>query len=114
MSFRNSLKAAQKQLATPPGVALLLLMAIATPAAAADASFLSGLTNTICGIASFFNTTFLFVAGLIIIVLAAIGIANAESTIMKFVSFAGVGIGIAAAAVPMLKNYGIGAACSGF
>ncbi|MDW3683267.1 prepilin [Cupriavidus sp. CV2] len=114
MSFRNSLKAAQKQLATPPGVALLLLMAIATPAAAADAGFLSNLSATICGIATFFNTTFLFVAGVIIIVLAAVGIANAESTIMKFVSFAGVGIGIASASVSILKNFGIGAVCPGF
>lgn len=89
--------------------ATLLIASFATNAMADEMGLMTGV---FCMIANFFNTTFLFVAGLILIIISAIGIASSESTIMKFVSGAGVGVGLAAIAVPLLKKYGIGQACS--
>jgi hypothetical protein len=57
------------------------MMAVATSAVAADDSFLGNLGNFICGLATFINTKYLFVLGLIVIVLGAIAYANAESSL---------------------------------
>lgn len=43
------------------------------------------------------------------IIIGAIGIAQSESTIVKFVSTIGIGIGIAAACIPLLQKLGISA-----
>lgn len=92
--------------------AAVLLGMTATNVHAAVTGFdLSALTGVICGISTFVSGPFLFAGGLIIIVLAAIAIANSESTIMKFVSVAGVGIGLAAAATPILQRFGITNGC---
>ncbi|CAG2155411.1 TrbC/VirB2 family protein [Cupriavidus numazuensis] len=96
----------------------LLLAAMASAAGPAHAqtagpAFLDNLGNFICGIATFINTKYLFVAGLILIVLGAIGIANSESTIMKFVSVICIGVGIAASAPSIMKALGVASACTG-
>jgi len=98
----------------PSMLVLVGLMGVATSAAAADFGFLGNLGEFICGIATFINTKYLFVAGLILIVLGAIGIANSESTIMKFVSVICIGIGLAAAAPAIMKTLGVAAQCTGF
>ncbi|MFJ4291229.1 TrbC/VirB2 family protein [Cupriavidus sp. NPDC089707] len=98
-----------------PSILLLIgMMAVATSAAAADDSFLGNLGNFICGIATFINTKYLFVIGLIVIVLGAYAYANAESSLSKFISGACVGVGLAAAAPSILKTLNIVAACTGF
>ncbi|AQV99482.1 prepilin (plasmid) [Cupriavidus necator] len=98
----------------PSMLVLVGMMSAATSAVAADYGFLGNLGEFICGIATFINTKYLFVAGLILIVLGAIGIANSESTIMKFVSVICIGIGLAAAAPAIMKTLGVAAQCTGF
>lgn len=98
----------------PSAMLMIGMMAVATSAVAADDSFLGNLGNFICGLATFINTKYLFVLGLIVIVLGAIAYANAESSLSKFVSGACVGIGLAAAAPSILTKLNIVASCTGF
>lgn len=98
----------------PSMLVLVAMMGLATSAFAAEISALSNLGEFICGIATFINTKYLFVAGLILIVLGAVGIANSESTIMKFVSVICIGVGLAASAPSIMKALGVAAQCSGF
>lgn len=98
----------------PSAMLMIGMMAVATSAVAADDSFLGNLSNFICGLATFINTKYLFVLGLIVIVLGAIAYANAESSLSKFISGACVGIGLAAAAPSILKTLNIAASCTGF
>ncbi|NOV26618.1 MULTISPECIES: TrbC/VirB2 family protein [Cupriavidus] len=115
MSHRFTQRAAATARKSLPSMLVLVgLMGVATSAAAADFGFLGNLGEFICGIATFINTKYLFVAGLILIVLGAIGIANSESTIMKFVSVICIGIGLAAAAPAIMKTLGVAAQCTGF
>ncbi|ODV43460.1 prepilin [Cupriavidus sp. UYMMa02A] len=115
MSHRFTHRAAKTARKYLPSTLILIgMMGVATSAAAADFGFLGNLGEFICGIATFINTKYLFVAGLILIVLGAIGIANSESTIMKFVSVICIGIGLAAAAPAIMKTLGVAAQCSGF
>lgn len=98
----------------PSFLVFLGMMTITTSAMAAEAVFLNNLGEFICGIATFINTKYLFVAGLILIVIGAIGIASSESTIMKFISVVCIGIGLAAAAPSIMKVLGIASQCTGF
>ncbi|MBY4898642.1 TrbC/VirB2 family protein [Cupriavidus sp. AU9028] len=98
----------------PSILVLIGMMTFATSAMAAEAAFLNNLGEFICGIATFINTKYLFVAGLILIVIGAIGIASSESTIMKFISVVCIGIGLAAAAPSIMKVLGIASQCTGF
>ncbi|MDK3022949.1 TrbC/VirB2 family protein [Cupriavidus taiwanensis] len=90
------------------GAAMLLC---AQSAFAADLGMFSGLTNMICSIMALVSGPVIFVIGVVVIILGAIGIANSESTIVKVVMTAIVGIGIAAAAIPIAKNMGLAAYC---
>ncbi|GJG97762.1 prepilin [Cupriavidus pauculus] len=81
---------------------------------AADILAFAALGDFICGIATFINTKYLFVAGLILIVLGAIGIANSESSIMKFISVICIGVGIAASAPTIMRALNVATACTGF
>jgi len=108
----NSLTARVQRAANSKDVKNLIMgLALILVAGTADAAMLDSVTGVICEIKTFFSGPFLFCGGVIIIILAAIGIANSESTIIKFVSFAGVGIGVAAAAIPIMQKYGIAAYC---
>ncbi|CAG9180242.1 hypothetical protein LMG23992_04181 [Cupriavidus laharis] len=97
-----------QQAALVLGAALLLS---AQSALAADLGIFSGLTNMICAIMALVSGPVLFVIGVVVIILGAIGIANSESTIVKIVMTAIVGVGIAAAAIPIAKNMGLTAYC---
>ncbi|MGE8333757.1 hypothetical protein, partial [Pseudomonas laurylsulfatiphila] len=68
-------------------------------------------TNIICSIQALVSGPILFVIGVVVIILGAIGIANSESTIVKVVMTAIVGIGLAAAAIPIAKNLGLTQYC---
>jgi type IV secretory pathway VirB2 component (pilin) len=95
---------------TTLAVGALLLMC-AQSAFAADLGLFSGLTNIICSIMTLVSGPVLFVVGVVVIILGAIGIANSESTIVKVVMSAIVGIGLAAAAIPIAKNMGLTQYC---
>ncbi|TPQ30480.1 prepilin [Cupriavidus pinatubonensis] len=97
-----------QQAALALGATLLLS---AQSAFAADLGIFSGLTSIICSIMTLVSGPVLFVIGVVVIILGAIGIANSESTIVKVVMTAIVGIGIAAAAIPIAKNMGLTAYC---
>ncbi|SDD57118.1 hypothetical protein SAMN05216345_11186 [Cupriavidus sp. YR651] len=112
LQLQRAVAAARKK--APKALTLLGLMAVASSAAAAEIAAFSALGDFICGIATFINTKYLFVAGLILIVLGAVGIANSESTIMKFVSVICIGVGLAAAAPSILRVLNVAAACTGF
>ncbi|SCU77680.1 Prepilin (modular protein) [Cupriavidus necator] len=90
------------------GAAMLLC---AQSAFAADLGMFSGLTNMICSIQALVSGPILFVIGVMVIILGAIGIANSESTIVKVVMTAIVGIGLAAAAIPAAKTMGLTQYC---
>jgi len=87
------------------------LMLCAQNAMAADLGIFSGLTNMICSIQALVSGPIIFVIGVVVIILGAIGIANSESTIVKVVMTAIVGIGLAAAAIPIAKNLGLTQYC---
>lgn len=114
MSLFSAVRAAVTRHTAPKALATLMLMAAATSAGAAEIAAFSALGDFICGIATFINTKYLFVAGLILIVLGAVGIANSESTIMKFVSVICIGVGLAAAAPSIMTVLGVAKACTGF
>lgn len=114
MSFSSVVRAAVARKKAPKALTMLALMGIASSAAAAEIAAFSALGDFICGIATFINTKYLFVAGLILIVLGAVGIANSESTIMKFVSVICIGVGLAAAAPSIMTVLGVAKACTGF
>lgn len=114
MSLFSAVRAAATRHTAPKALATLTLMAAATSAGAAEIATFSALGDFICGIATFINTKYLFVAGLILIVLGAVGIANSESTIMKFVSVICIGVGLAAAAPSIMTVLGVAKACTGF
>lgn len=88
-----------------------LLLVCAQSAFAADLGLFSGLTSIICSIMTLVSGPVLFVVGVVVIILGAIGIANSESTIVKVVMSAIVGIGLAAAAIPIAKNMGLTQYC---
>lgn len=77
--------------------------------AEAHADEMAGLSNFVCMIANFVKSGYLLAGGVIVIVIGAIAIAQSESTIVKFVSTIGIGIGIAAACIPLLQKLGISA-----
>lgn len=79
LTFNHRVRATARKYA-PSALLMVGMMAVATSAVAADDSFLNNLGNFICGIATFINTKYLFVVGLIVIVLGAYAYANAESS----------------------------------
>ena len=83
----------------------LALCALAPMAQATDLSSLSGLNNFICLISGEISGPWLFVIGILLIVIAGVAIAGSESTIIKVISTVGVGFGIAVAAIPIVQNH---------
>lgn len=81
------------------------LAAFAPMAFAVDLSDLSGATDVICLIQTYISGPWLFGIGVVLIILGAVAISNSESTIGKFVSLVLVGLGIASAAIPIVKNH---------
>ncbi|MCP1121419.1 TrbC/VirB2 family protein [Robbsia andropogonis] len=83
----------------------LALCALAPMAQAADLSAFSGLNNFICLISSEISGPWLFVIGILLIIIAGVAIAASESTIIKVISTVGVGFGIAVAAIPIVQSH---------
>ena len=94
-------------------LAMVLASVCATPAfAVGSITDLTSVTEIICTITNVVSGPYLFGIGVVVIIVAAVGVASSESTIMKLISGALVGLGIAAAALPLVKNHlGVAAAC---
>ena len=86
-------------------VLALVLAAFAPLASAVSLDDLGSATDAICLISAYVSGPWLFVIGCVVIILAAVAIGSSESTIVKVISTAFVGIGIAACAVPIMKNH---------
>lgn len=82
-----------------------VLCLIAPLSHATDVSDLSGLNNFICLLTAEVNGGWLYGIGIAVIIFGAVAIATAESTIIKLLSTAVLGLGIAVAAVPIVKNH---------
>ncbi|ACB68933.1 conserved hypothetical protein (plasmid) [Burkholderia ambifaria MC40-6] len=80
-------------------------IAFATPAAhAVDLSDLGNAASMICLIQAYVSGPVLFCIGIVVIIMAAIMIANSESNIVKFLATVFIGLGVAACAIPIVKN----------
>ncbi|WP_059414579.1 hypothetical protein [Cupriavidus basilensis] len=99
---------------TAPVVLLAALLTVAPPAFAQEIAAFSNLGIFVCGLATFINTKYLFVGGLVLLVFGFISYAASESTLIKVLSVLIMGVGLAAAAPSIMKQFGIGAACTGF
>jgi len=87
------------------------LLLCAQSAFAADLGLFSGLTNTICSIQALVSGPVLFAVGVVVIIVGAIAFSAAESTIVKILMTVIIGLGIAAAAIPVAKSLGIQQYC---
>ncbi|WP_321896736.1 conjugal transfer protein TrbC [Burkholderia cepacia] len=82
-----------------------LALTFAAPAArAVDLSDLGSATAFICLIQAYVSGPWLFGIGIVLIIVGAVAISNSESNIGKFVSSVIVGLGLAACAIPIVKN----------
>lgn len=84
---------------------IALTLAFAAPAAnAVDLSDLGNAAEMICLIQGYISGPWLFVIGVVVIIMSALLIANSESNIVKFLATVFIGLGIAACAIPIVKN----------
>ncbi|MBU9589507.1 conjugal transfer protein TrbC [Burkholderia multivorans] len=84
---------------------IALALTFAAPAAkAVDLSDLGSATAIICLIQAYVSGPWLMAIGVVLIIVGAVAIANSESNIGKFLSSVIVGIGLAACAIPIVKN----------
>ncbi|MEQ0776536.1 conjugal transfer protein TrbC [Paraburkholderia tropica] len=81
------------------------LSAIAPVASATDLSDLGSATDVICLISGWISGPWLFGIGLVLLIFGFIAIASSEGTIAKILSGCVLGIGLAACALPILKNH---------
>jgi hypothetical protein len=82
-----------------------VLAGFAPFASAVSLDDLGSATDAICLISAYISGPWLFVIGCVVIIVAAVAIGSSESTIVKVISTCFVGIGIAACAVPIMKNH---------
>ncbi|WP_321853281.1 conjugal transfer protein TrbC [Paraburkholderia tropica] len=81
------------------------LSAVAPIAGATDLSDLSSATDVICLISGWISGPYLFGIGLVLLIFGFIAIAASEGTIAKILSGCVLGIGLAACAIPIMKNH---------
>jgi hypothetical protein len=85
--------------------ALLSGLSTAALAVSGDYSSLTSVTDIICTISNLISGPYLYGIGIILIVVGAIAISNSEGTLAKFFSIVLMGIGIAAAAIPIMRDH---------
>lgn len=85
--------------------AALSAIAPIASASSTDLSDLGPATDAICLISNYISGPWLFCIGLVVMIVAFIAIANSESTIGKVLGSVFVGIGLAACAIPVLKDH---------
>jgi|ERR1700754_276120 hypothetical protein len=81
-------------------------LAFFTPfASAVSLTDLGSATDVICLIQAYISGPWLYGIGIVLIIVGAVAIANAESSIGKLISSVFVGLGLAACAVNIVKNH---------
>ena len=74
-------------------------------ASAVSLSDLGAASDVICLIQAYISGPWLYGIGIVLIIVGAVAIGNSESTIGKIISTVFVGLGLAACAVPIVKNH---------
>ncbi|BCF95235.1 TrbC/VirB2 family protein [Paraburkholderia largidicola] len=74
-------------------------------ASAVSVSDLGPATDVICLISAYISGPWLYGIGIVLIIVGAVAIASSESTIGKLISSVFVGLGLAACAIPIVKNH---------
>jgi hypothetical protein len=95
----------RRELRTTLIAAALSAIAPMASATSTDLSDLGPATDAICLISNYISGPWLFCIGLVVSIVAFIAIANSESTIGKVLGSVFVGIGLAACAIPVLKDH---------
>ncbi|WP_028218905.1 TrbC/VirB2 family protein [Paraburkholderia oxyphila] len=95
----------RRELRTTLIAAALSAIAPMASASSTDLSDLGPATDAICLISNYISGPWLFCIGLVVMIVAFIAIANSESTIGKVLGSVFVGIGLAACAIPVLKDH---------
>ena len=95
----------ERELRTTLIAAALSAIAPMASASSTDLSDLGPATDAICLISNYISGPWLFCIGLVVMIVAFIAIANSESTIGKVLGSVFVGIGLAACAIPVLKDH---------
>jgi hypothetical protein len=85
--------------------AALSAVAPVASASGTDLSDLGSATDVICLISNYVSGPWLFCGGLVVMILAFVAISNSESTIGKAFGTVFVGLGLAACAIPIMKNH---------
>ncbi|MGG2041459.1 TrbC/VirB2 family protein [Burkholderia gladioli] len=85
---------------------MALLLTLAAPAAkAVDLTDMSNAADLICLIQGYVSGPLLFGIGIVLIIVAGLAVANSESTIGKVIGSVVAGLGVAACALPLVKNH---------
>lgn len=95
----------RKELRSTLAAAVLAFAAPLASASGTDLSDLSTATDIVCLISTYISGPWLFVIGVVLMIVGAVAIATSESTIGKLISTVFVGLGFASAAVPIVKNH---------
>ncbi|TDN59033.1 conjugal transfer protein TrbC [Paraburkholderia sp. BL10I2N1] len=74
-------------------------------ASAVDMTDLGPAADVICLISSYVSGPWLYCIGIVLIIIGAVAIANSESSIGKMISSVLVGLGLAACAIPIVKDH---------
>ncbi|CAG9254974.1 conjugal transfer protein TrbC [Paraburkholderia unamae] len=95
----------RRELRTTLIAAALSAIAPMASATSTDLSDLGPATDAICLISNYVSGPWLFCIGLIVAILGFIAVASSEGTLVKCLSGVFMGIGLAACAIPLLKNH---------
>ncbi|MCG5077248.1 TrbC/VirB2 family protein [Paraburkholderia tagetis] len=95
----------RRELRTTLIAAALSAIAPVASATSTDLSDLGPATDAICLISNYISGPWLFCIGLVVMIIAFIAIANSESTLGKVLGSVFVGVGLAACAIPVLKDH---------
>jgi type IV secretory pathway VirB2 component (pilin) len=78
-----------------------------------SSSYFSGLTNLVCGISTTISGPWLYAIAVVCVIIGAVGIANSESTITKYIVGTLSGLGLAASAGTLVaQGMGIASSCT--
>lgn len=89
---------------------LALVLSFIAPVSMAQSSStsisdLSTASGIICMISDYISGPWLYGIGIVLIIVGAVAISSSESSISKMISTVFVGLGLAACAVPIVKNH---------
>jgi hypothetical protein len=94
-----------KEVVTTVLAIVLSLIAPLSMAQSTSISDLSPASGIICMISDYISGPWLYGIGIVLIIVGAVAISSSESSISKMISTVFVGLGLAACAVPIVKNH---------